>query len=51
MIVLLMPSYEDTFWKIRLACGYKELFQKLCSLSEEAFPKIYYVVYPKNYIH
>ena len=51
MIVLLMPSYEDTFWKIRLACGYKELSQKLCSLSEEAFPKIYYVVYPKNYIH
>ena len=48
MIVLLIPSYGDTFWKIRLACGYKERSQKLCSLYEETFPKIDYAVYPKN---
>ena len=41
MIVPLIPSYGDTLWKIRLVCGYKELSQKLCSLSEEWYPLVF----------
>ena len=41
----LVPSYGETFWDIRLVWGHKELSQKLCSLSEEDFPKIDSAVY------
>ena len=36
---------ETLFEKIRLVCGYKELFEKLCSLSEELYPLAFCVCF------